>query len=108
MEAQPHITQRFAKQALISKFMKEPTTINALYFPDNMVTVDFLSPKHTLPLLVKPLIKDLDLIAWGQAYQLRLDQYLQQYGAILFRNFSISNGMAFEQFLNTVAGNLLE
>jgi alpha-ketoglutarate-dependent taurine dioxygenase len=88
--------------------MKEPTTINALYFPDNMVTVDFLSPKHTLPLLVKPLIKDLDLIAWGQAYQSRLDQYLQQYGAILFRNFSISNEMAFEQFLNTVAGNLLK
>lgn len=88
--------------------MKESHTISAVYPPDNMVTVDFLSPRHTLPLVVKPLMKDLDLIEWGQVYHLQLDQYLQQYGAILFRNFSISDAMAFEQFLNTVAGNLLE
>jgi len=88
--------------------MKEPHKLNTVYFPGNTVTVDFLSPNHTLPLVIKPHIKDLDPIAWAQAHQSRLDQYLQEYGGILFRNFSISDAMTFEQFLNTVAGNLLE
>jgi len=82
--------------------------MNTYIFPDNMVTVDWVGPTHTLPLVVKPLRPDIDLIAWGQANQSRLDQYLQEYGAILFRNFSISDVVTFEQFLNAVAGNLLE
>jgi alpha-ketoglutarate-dependent taurine dioxygenase len=88
--------------------MQEPHTITVLNFPDNKVTVEFLSSTPTLPLVVTPLIKDLDLIAWGQANQSRLDRYLQQFGAILFRGFFISDVMAFENFLNTIAGNLLE
>ena len=88
--------------------MQEPHTITVLNFPDNKVTVEFLSSTPTLPLVVTPLIKDLDLIAWGQANQSRLDRYLQQFGAILFRDFFISDVMAFENFLNTIAGNLLE
>ena len=73
-----------------------------------LVKAEFFTTQESLPLIIKPIVEDLDLIEWGKSHRQALEQYLHQYGAILFRNFPISGTTVFEKFLKTIGGELLE
>lgn len=74
----------------------------------NTVHVDFLSSRKTLPVLLQPKHRVLNLAEWGKPNRNGIEQYLHRYGAILFRNFSIPDTDTFQNFLVDVAGSLIE
>ncbi|MGD9851490.1 MAG: TauD/TfdA family dioxygenase [Nitrospirales bacterium] len=59
-------------------------------------------------MVLQPKLEVLDLAEWGQSNRNCIDQCLHQYGAILFRNFSIPAIDTFQKFLTDVAGKLIE
>jgi alpha-ketoglutarate-dependent taurine dioxygenase len=61
-----------------------------------------------LPLLLEPKVKGLQLAAWAEGRQALLLQQLRQYGAILFRNFSVESVGDFERCVEVIAGGALE
>ncbi len=67
-----------------------------------------LMPEIALPLLIKPTVEGVNLVAWAANNRELITTYLLQHGGILFRNFQIKEVAEFEQFIQTVAGELLE
>lgn len=72
------------------------------------VQISPLSTDSHLPLLIKPAIAGVDLIAWIQQHQEQLQSLLHQHGGILFRQFKINSASQFEQVIRMVAGELME
>lgn len=60
-----------------------------------------------LPLVISPQVEGLNLVAWSRDHRSRIIDFLLQHGGILFRRFQVDMS-AFEQFIQTVAGELLE
>jgi alpha-ketoglutarate-dependent taurine dioxygenase len=73
-----------------------------------LVTAQPLYADKDLPLLVEPAVDGVDLVAWAEGNRALIDEYLQQHGAILFRDFDIRTTINFEQFVRASAGELLE
>ena len=65
-----------------------------------------LAPGATLPLVIRPLVADLDLADWAAANAARLETDLLRHGAILFRGFGIDAPEAFEGFARTLCPDL--
>lgn len=62
----------------------------------------------SLPLLISPAIKGVDLFAWAEMQRERVRTLLLKYGAILFRGFSVSSPSEFDRFIATVSGESLQ
>lgn len=75
---------------------------------EELVTVDLLEPEQTLPLVIQPALKNLDLTAWAVDNRTFIEARLLEHGAILFRNFNVCSATGFEQFVSTLSGELLE
>ncbi|MBW4609146.1 MAG: TauD/TfdA family dioxygenase [Hassallia sp. WJT32-NPBG1] len=67
-----------------------------------------LLPDNSLPLLLQPTIEGINLAKWAASNQELIAKNLLKHGGILFRNFDIGNMAEFEQFIQTVSGELLE
>ena len=61
-----------------------------------------------LPLHIQPIVQGVNLVAWTANNRQLLTTYLLKHGGILFRNFQIKDVSEFEQFIQTVSGELLE
>ena len=72
------------------------------------ISTDYLTPASKLPLVIRPVDPDLDLIAWARENRRFLDERLQREGAILFRNFSLRTPPEFESLIEAVSGKLLD
>jgi alpha-ketoglutarate-dependent taurine dioxygenase len=55
-----------------------------------------------------PGIEGVDFTAWATGHRLRIDELLIEYGAILFRDFTLMGIVAFEQLVEAVSGGLLD
>ena len=75
---------------------------------DELIEVAPMFPEKSLPLLIQPTVDGVNLVAWAANNQDLIATYLLKHGGILFRNFQVSNVAHFEQFIRTVAGELLE
>lgn len=73
-----------------------------------LVRESFLSDGGTLPLLLEPAVEGLSLVNWATSNRQQLEQQLLQFGAILFRGFNVNTVDEFEQFMKSIAGELLE
>src|SRR6185436_5462029 len=73
-----------------------------------LVTAKPFFAGNDLPLLVEPAIAGVDLVAWAKRNRALVEEYLDKHGAILFRNFSLSDTASFEQLIKATAGELLE
>lgn len=73
-----------------------------------LITAKPLLADNSLPLLLKPNIAGINLIKWAASNQEFIAKNLLKYGGILFRNFEIGSMLEFEQFIQTVSGELLE
>lgn len=61
-----------------------------------------------LPLVVRPKLDDLDLVAWGRENRDFLDAQLSERGGILFRGFALHGEDRFETFIRALSDDLLE
>lgn len=62
----------------------------------------------TLPLLLQPAVEGLRLVDWATTNREHIEQQLSRYGAILFRGFEVNTVAEFEQFMKSMAGDLLD
>jgi alpha-ketoglutarate-dependent taurine dioxygenase len=53
-------------------------------------------------------VNGVDLISWAERNRLRIEALLTEYGAILFRDFTMTGVSAFERLIEAVSGGLLE
>ena len=59
-----------------------------------------------LPVVLRPLRPDVDLVAWARAHRDRLDADLERHGALLFRGFSVTDPDALERFASVFVDDL--
>jgi alpha-ketoglutarate-dependent taurine dioxygenase len=76
--------------------------------PGQVVKYETLSPDQPMPLVVKPAIDGVDLVAWAATEHKMLQEKLLEHGAILFRGFNINSTDRFEAFIAAVSGGTLE
>lgn len=89
-------TQPFARRAT-----------DHLAWPEQ-ITLGYLRPGSPLPLVVRPAVKEVNLVRWAAANASFIDSYLLRNGAILFRNFGLATVSEFERLIETVCGPLLD
>jgi alpha-ketoglutarate-dependent taurine dioxygenase len=76
--------------------------------PADLVQTELPKPGDGLPVVIRPAVEGLDLIAWSEGNPAVIEKFLTQYGAILFRDFTIAGISAFENLIETVSGGLLD
>ncbi|HEY9693235.1 MAG TPA: TauD/TfdA family dioxygenase [Oculatellaceae cyanobacterium] len=75
---------------------------------ESLIKTQSLKPANLLPLLVEPTIEGLNLVTWAEHNQRFIDSQLLWHGGLLFRNFKVDGISGFEQFIKTIAGELVE
>lgn len=75
---------------------------------EELVRTGPLRPGQRLPLVMQPGVRGLSLLTWAAGHAAHVEQKLHEHGAILFRNFGVSDAEGFEQFIRAVSGELLE
>jgi alpha-ketoglutarate-dependent taurine dioxygenase len=70
---------------------------------EELVKINPLLPQQSLPLLIEPIIPELDLMIWANNNFDLIQTLLYKHGGILFRNFKINNLQQFEQFIKTTS-----
>lgn len=74
---------------------------------EQLITTEFINLERRSPLVIKPNIKELNLINWAANNRDLIDNNLLQHGALLFRDFQFKQ-TEFEPFINAIADNLLD
>jgi alpha-ketoglutarate-dependent taurine dioxygenase len=72
-----------------------------------LVKMGTFSPDQPLPLVIEPLVGDLDLSEWVRNNLELVERRLLEHGAILFRGFDVSDVSRFEEFARVVAPGLV-
>src|SRR5205085_4266874 len=75
--------------------------------PRHLVNSGLLYPEAGLPLVVEPAVKDLDAAAWLKTNAARVQGWLDDHGAVLFRGFAVNDPNAFRDFVTAVSPELL-
>lgn len=75
---------------------------------ENLVTTNFLEPTQQLPLVIQPAVDGVNLVSWASSNRDWIEKQLIQYGGLLFRNFHINTHSEFANFMQAVAGELIE
>lgn len=79
------------------------------YVPSlHQITLAYLRPDSPLPLVVRPAVKGLDLIEWAAANISFIELHLLKNGAILFRDFGLTEVPQFQRVIEAVSGQLLD
>lgn len=71
------------------------------------ISLSHIQSDSTLPLVVIPAQKGLDLMNWALANKEFIENSLVKYGAILFRDFNPHGVEKFEQFISTLYGSIM-
>jgi alpha-ketoglutarate-dependent taurine dioxygenase len=66
----------------------------------------YLGAGHTLPLVVRPAVDDVDLAAWAKDRRPVIETELHKHGALLFRGFAIGSVAEFERFAQAMCHEL--
>lgn len=80
----------------------------AMNVSQQLVSERLLSPDHALPLVIEPAISGVDLAAWAAGERESLESKLLQYGALLFRGFSVQSVEQFDQVIAALSPGALE
>ncbi|MEH1934494.1 MAG: TauD/TfdA family dioxygenase [Nostoc sp.] len=73
-----------------------------------LIKATSLVSENPLPLLIKPSVEEVNLVAWTASNQELIATNLLKHGGILFRNFQVTDVAEFEKIIQTVSGDLLE
>lgn len=88
----------------LKTFKRKSITVSS----ENLVTTNFLKPTQQLPLVIQPAIDGVNLVSWASSNCDWIEKQLIQYGGLLFRNFQINNHSEFANFMQAIAGELIE
>jgi alpha-ketoglutarate-dependent taurine dioxygenase len=72
------------------------------------VNVECLLPDATLPLVVRPATGGVNLTEWAARNRELVEEHLLRAGALLFSGFALKSARQFEEFIEMLAGELLE
>ncbi len=72
-----------------------------------LVRASYPVPGRTLPLMVEPETRDIDLASWAAASRGQIEEWLRRDGAILFRGFDIETVDQFREVASAVSPELL-
>jgi alpha-ketoglutarate-dependent taurine dioxygenase len=72
-----------------------------------LVNVTHLETGKTLPLVIQPKFKDLNLQIWAENNRELIETLVLRYGGILFRGFDVNTQSDFEQFANSLCPQLM-
>lgn len=76
--------------------------------PDALTSASYFGPGMTLPLVIRPSIEQVNLIAWATENCNFIERELLRHGAVLFRDFPVASLDVFQEFCRTLSGELLE
>jgi glycosyltransferase involved in cell wall biosynthesis/NRPS condensation-like uncharacterized protein/alpha-ketoglutarate-dependent taurine dioxygenase len=74
--------------------------------PKELVKKTSLRPGETFPLVITPLIAELDIVAWAESNRQLIEAELFKHGSILFRGFSVDMVSEFERFAQALSSSL--
>src|ERR1700694_3795839 len=86
---------RFAKPSPLSTSQPE------------LVKSGLLAAGQVLPLVLQPVINELQLSVWAAEHRDFIESQLLKYGAILFRGFNVGTVEDFEQVVSAISGEPL-
>jgi len=92
------------KARRLQQFMQvKPKAVSS---QQELVRADLLQPGQTLPLLLQPALKDLDVIEWAKTHRDFLEAKLVEHGSILLRGFNTPTVKEFEAVAQVVCSEL--
>jgi alpha-ketoglutarate-dependent taurine dioxygenase len=65
---------------------------------EQLVKAEPLAAGATLPIVISPTVKKLELVGWAQGQREFIEGHLHKHGAVLFRGFDVASASSFEQF----------
>ncbi|HEX8846857.1 MAG TPA: condensation domain-containing protein [Pyrinomonadaceae bacterium] len=95
------------KQSNFKKFkslVKKPPTV----LPEQLITTAPLRPGQSLPLVVRPKVRDVDLALWTESNREFIGEKLSHHGGILFRDFKVDALPVFEKVVRSLTAELLD
>ncbi len=75
---------------------------------EELVKTAYFQSENLLPLVVQPTVEGLNIAGWAANNRVWIETQLLKHGGILFRGFQVGDVIGFEQFIQTLAGELLE
>ncbi|MEA5505980.1 TauD/TfdA family dioxygenase [Halotia wernerae UHCC 0503] len=88
----------------LKSFTRKSITVSSV----NLVKTNLLESDQHLPLVIQPAIDGVNLVSWASSNRDWIEKQLIQYGGLLFRNFQINTHSEFANFMQVVAGELIE
>jgi len=67
-----------------------------------------LESGRTLPLVIRPVVRGVDLIAWAERNRSLVESWVLEHGAVLFRGFETDTVGSLERFIEVVSGGAME
>lgn len=92
------------KISLLRSFKRKPVSTNQA----ELITTEYFSPDHPLPLVIKPNVEGVDLLTWATNNRDSIEELLLKHGGILFRNFPVNTLEDFAHFISSTSDNPLE
>ncbi|MDH1265250.1 non-ribosomal peptide synthetase [Pseudomonas sp. GD03944] len=89
------------KQSKLSK-LKQTRATAVSRVPEEQVRTSVLAADRTLPLVIEPLLGELDPVQWALQARGWIDTQLRTHGGLLFRGFDLPDAAAFEQFAQAI------
>ena len=75
---------------------------------ESLIKTDYLDHKGRTPLVIRPALDGVELVAWAAANRELIEDRLLDHGALLLRGFAVRSPEEFEQFIKTVSDRLLQ
>lgn len=75
--------------------------------PGEEVNIRVPAERATLPVIIQPAIRGINLCGWSISARDRIQSLLLRHGAILFRDFDVTSGEEFKRFIEGVSGDPL-
>jgi alpha-ketoglutarate-dependent taurine dioxygenase len=88
----------------LKTFKRKSITVSS----ENLVTTSLLESNQQLPLVIQPAVDGLNLVSWASSNRDWIERQLIQYGGLLFRNFPVNTHSEFANFMQAIAGELIE
>ena len=99
------LESRKLKESKFKKFKTaSPKPVSLL--PAELVSRSYLFHADSMPLVMSPSVKELDLVEWALQNGESIEQDLLKHGAILFREFRIGSAVEFQKFAHALCPQL--
>ncbi|MGY2376057.1 amino acid adenylation domain-containing protein [Pseudomonas sp. SDO524_S393] len=101
-EAQARSARKLSKMSKLKQ--TRATAVSQL--AHEQVRTRTLSDTQPLPLVIEPLLADLDPVHWAEQARDWINAQLRTHGGLLFRGFNLPDASAFEQFAQAIEPDL--